>query len=269
MLVGLDQERRIEASSAERGPKFTCPNCKAPVILKKGRVRTHHFAHKPPTACTWAVGETAAHMRAKNALCEAFRQNGRRADVEVEVLSTSGDRRADVVVWSSDGKTRVAFEIQHQPLSFEDIEQRTRGYIAANVPVLWMGLLSAKAIDGADLKGGNLVIERYPPRQWEKWAHAFAFKNIWFMDEQGCLWRGVLTSHQIEVPYSSWYNSDGSEESAGGYKRFSRRWRTLTLSGPFQIADLRIELKVRSPWENKHFKLPKAKVVTLIPKIKI
>lgn len=268
MIVALEQGQRIEASAAQRGPKFTCPNCKAPVILKKGRVLTHHFAHKPPTACTWAVGETAAHMKAKNALCEAFRQSGRQAEVEVEILSTSGDRRADVVVWSSDGKTRVAFEIQHQPLSFEGIEQRTRGYIAASVPVLWMGLLSAKAIDGAGRKGGNLVIERYPPRQWEKWAHAFSFKNIWFMDEQGCLWRGVLTGHKIEVPHSSWHDSYGSERSGGGFTRNSKRWRTLTLSGPFQIADLVIKLKDRDPWENKEFKLPKSKVVTLTPKTK-
>ena len=263
MLVALENGRRMEASVAEKGPAYTCPKCAAVVILKKGRVITHHFAHKPPTDCTWASGETAAHMKAKTALCEALRQRGFRAELEVEILSTGGDRRADVVLWSKNGQTRVAFEIQHQPLSFDGIEQRTRGYIAAGVPVLWVGLLGAKVFEDAETKGANLVIPRYSPRQWEKWAHAFAFKSIWYMDDDGQLWRGVFTGHQIEVPYSSWYTSDGSQESAGGFTRFSKRWRVLTLTGPYQISDLTIGLKDRPPWESKDFKLPKGKVVTL------
>ncbi len=265
MLVALESGRRMEASVAEKGPAYICPKCSTEVILKKGRVITHHFAHKPPTDCTWASGETTAHMKAKTALCEALRQQGLKAELEVEILSSGGDRRADVVLWSKDGKSRVAFEIQHQPLSFDGIEQRTRGYIAAGVPVLWIGLLGTKTFEDAETKGANLVIQRYSPRQWEKWAHAFAFKTIWYMDDDGKFWRGVFSSHQIEVPYSSWYNSDGSQESAGGYTRFSKRWRILTLTGPYQINTLTIGLKGRDSWTSKEFKLPKSKVVTLEP----
>ena len=145
MLVALENGRRMEASVAEKGQAYSCPKCAALVILKKGRVTTHHFAHKPPTNCTWASKETSAHMKAKTALCEALRQQGFKAELEVEILSSGGDRRADVVAWSKDGKSRVAFEIQHQPLSFDGIEQRIRGYIAAGVPVLWIGLLMQNA----------------------------------------------------------------------------------------------------------------------------
>lgn len=266
MLVAIAEGLRIEASLAEKGALFTCPKCTAAVILKKGRVVTHHFAHKPPTDCTWAAGETTAHMRAKTALCEALRQRGFRAELEVEIVSTGGDRRADVVVWSKNEQTRVAFEIQHQPLSFDGIEQRTRGYIAAGVPVLWIGLLGAKAFDTAVPNGRNLVIERYSPRQWEKWAHAYGFKSVWYMDGEGQLWRGAFSSRQIEVPYSSWYNSDGTEESAGGYFRTSKRWRTLTLSGPYRIGDLAMRFTERGAWQSKQFALPRGRVVTLDPK---
>ena len=265
MLVALENGSRVEASVAKKGPTFTCPKCAAVLVLKKGRVITHHFAHKPPTNCTWASGETAAHMKAKTAFCGALRQQGFRAELEVEILSTEGDRRADVVVWSKNGKDRIAFEIQHQPLSFDGIEQRTKAYIAAGVPVLWIGLLGAIAFESAETKGSNLVIQRYSPRQWEKWAHAFAFDSIWYMDSDSKLWCGKFSAYMIDVPYKSWFNSDGSQNSAGGYTKRSKRWRVLTLSGPQQIGDLTIKLKNRSPGEIDNFSLPEGKVVTLRP----
>lgn len=33
--------------NAEKGLDYTCPGCKAPVIVRKGNVKIHHFAHKP------------------------------------------------------------------------------------------------------------------------------------------------------------------------------------------------------------------------------
>ena len=37
----------ITADSAERGCDFKCPSCKESLILKRGKVKTAHFAHKP------------------------------------------------------------------------------------------------------------------------------------------------------------------------------------------------------------------------------
>lgn len=76
MLVAELDGGRIDAFSAERGPTYHCPKCRGEVVLKKGRKVVHHFAHKPPTECTWATGETRAHMEAKVLVWDALKVRG-------------------------------------------------------------------------------------------------------------------------------------------------------------------------------------------------
>ena len=44
---------------------FSCPECGDEVILKKGIVKVHHFAHKPPTSCEFGQGESEKHRACK------------------------------------------------------------------------------------------------------------------------------------------------------------------------------------------------------------
>ena len=37
---------------AEKGQDFSCPICENEVVLKRGKVRRPHFAHKPDTGCS-------------------------------------------------------------------------------------------------------------------------------------------------------------------------------------------------------------------------
>lgn len=76
MLVAALNDNRIEAEFAERGREYTCPKCKRPVILKRGRIKIAHFAHKPPTNCTWAKGETLAHLEAKKNFRDSYVSRG-------------------------------------------------------------------------------------------------------------------------------------------------------------------------------------------------
>lgn len=41
----------VYPSDARKGEHYFCPKCKAPVIVKQGDVRVHHFAHKSDTNC--------------------------------------------------------------------------------------------------------------------------------------------------------------------------------------------------------------------------
>jgi len=265
MLVALRDGIRIEAAEAERGPAFLCPKCRGTVTLKKGDIVTHHFAHKPPTDCAWAAGETLRHLTAKGMLRDGLRARGMQADVEVEVLSTGGDRRADVVAWSKDGRTQIAFEIQHQPISFEEIGRRTGAYFAAGVPVAWIGLLDQKDWDAGEPIAGGFFIERYSARPWQRWAHTYGFGQLWFMDEKGALWRGKFSEHKIYVESSSWYSQEGEEQSAGGYSRTSRRWKELKLFGPHSIANVDIKIENGKPWNGKHYRVIGGKRVMLRP----
>ncbi|ASR08877.1 hypothetical protein CHY08_18240 [Rhizobium leguminosarum bv. viciae] len=264
MLTANWNGLRVEAAISAKGYAYHCPCCGQPVTLRKGQIKIAHFAHKPPTDCSWAKGETAEHREAKVALRDAFRRISYIADYEVEVLSIQGDRRADVLITSPDGQRQWALEIQHTPILYPAIEARTKAYIAAQVPVLWVGILSSDMKAGAKPTPGGVVIRKYTIRPWEKWAQALAFKELWYVDpSDGTLWRGEFSEHMIHVESTSWFESGGVEQSAGGYSRQSKRWRTLTLRGPYGVNQLAIGTKWRKAWSSPVFSLPQGLIASL------
>ena len=96
MLIAEQAGKRIEGRDAVRGGEFVCPKCRRVVVLKAGRKVIAHFAHKPPTDCTWAKGETREHLEAKQFVKDALVARGLSAQFEYEIEALSGDRRADL-----------------------------------------------------------------------------------------------------------------------------------------------------------------------------
>ena len=139
----VSDNAEVVATEVDRGPEFRCPDPvrNQVVFIRKGRKRIHHFAHRPDASCAYGRGETQAHLRAKLLLRDEFRRRGFQAEVERVVLSSESDRRADVLVWKPNTDQRVAIEVQHSYLFAPDIERRTKAYMAAGVPVIWIGLL--------------------------------------------------------------------------------------------------------------------------------
>lgn len=266
MLAANLQGIRVDATSCEKGPSYECPRCQREVVLKKGRIKIAHFAHKPPTDCSWASAETQAHLGAKVVLRDAFRAMGYMADYEVPLLSTGGDRRADVLVKSPDGRRQWAIEVQHTPILYDAMESRTKGYMAANAPVLWLGILSPKMRDDASPTSGGMLIRQYTIRPWEKWAQALAFGELWYIDPaEGTLWRGTFSDYLIHVEATSWFESGGEERYAGGYSRRSKKWRTLMLEGPYYIHQVHLESSWRKAWISSAFNLPAGYFAKLMP----
>lgn len=261
MLVAVLDRRRVDALGASKGPKYHCPNCRAEVILKQGRIVIHHFAHRPPTDCSWASGETREHLLAKTVIRDAYRERGYRADYEVEVLSGGGDRRADVLLTNTKGKS-VAIEIQHTPILFDAMERRTSAYIAAGVPVIWIGILTRTMREEATPTKDGLEIEQYVIRPWERWAHAYYFRELWYLDpHEQTLWKGQFSDYLIDVEATSWYNEYGEEQYAGGFSRVSKKWKTLTLTGPLPLKEAKIGFENRwKEWAGKTFTLPSGRI---------
>src|SRR5215469_18611756 len=57
MLSAYDPDKRSRLAwevTKGDGP-FTCPECKASVLLRKGEIKIHHFAHIPSTSCQYGV----------------------------------------------------------------------------------------------------------------------------------------------------------------------------------------------------------------------
>jgi competence protein CoiA len=183
MLVAkrVSDNAEVEADKVDRGPEFRCSGCNELVTLRKGSKRIDHFAHRPDASCVYRRGETQEHLRAKLTLCNEFRRRGFQAEVERVVLSSESDRRADVLVWKPGSDRRVAIEVQHSSLSVADIERRTKAYIAAGVPVIWIGLRSWGRLEEGE-RSLNGYAMNYRSRDWEKWAHEYNAGHLWLLD---------------------------------------------------------------------------------------
>ena len=66
----FDDEKRLYApQTAEKGKHYFCPACKDAVILRKGEIKTAHFAHKVSETCNQ---ETILHKTAKQCIVEVI-----------------------------------------------------------------------------------------------------------------------------------------------------------------------------------------------------
>ena len=206
MLVASRDGQRIEADLAKKGPEYRCPSCDDVLILKKGRIVTHHFAHKPPVACGWGKGETSAHRAAKRQFKEEFLRRGLHVEVESVVPSLPNDRRADVMIWSPTGE-RFALELQHIAIGYEELETRTRSYIRANVRVIWIPFLRQEIWKEAEeirTGDGDYKVEKFSARPLERWVHGFNFGELWFYDPPSTsLWKAKLAPHNMYVEETS------------------------------------------------------------------
>ena len=237
MLTSLRRRDAIKvlARDSERtdGP-FSCPRCLSELVLRKGRIRVHHFAHKPPVTCSLGLGESAEHHRAKLQIFDALLRAPNVTDVELE---------KDLGICIPDVFARingawVAVEIQRSVLSVAEIVARTTRYRELGIAVLWTGL-----------PGSGLATEdRYSPRAWEKWAHAAYFGRVYFWESDDRFLPVHFDPFKLWVPSKSWYESGGEEQSAGGYERTSKRWRTPNM-GTIAALSTDFAPKMRPAWK--------------------
>jgi Competence protein CoiA-like family len=260
MLVAQVGEIRFEASNSHKGPDYICPKCRDVVVLKKGRIRIHHFAHKPPVSCTWGKGETNAHRQAKKVFKDIFIKRGLRAEVEYEISCLPNDRRADVVVWSPQGQ-RYAIELQHTGIDYKELEERTNSYINAGVRVIWVPFLdlnklaNSKTLDPSE--DGDLFVERFSARPLERWVNGFYCGCFWVYEPASQkVYRARLRKHDIWVEPSEGYDQDGNEFCGGGYPRISKRWKELTLWGPYDIEQVKIQKLTRKAYSKGNHNYP-------------
>ena len=267
MLVAMSEGGRVDAAAASKGARFDCPHCHGEVILKRGRFVIAHFAHKPPTDCTWASGETRAHLEAKALLAQALASRGLKAEVEVVVECLPGDRRADVMAWGPHGRA-VAFELQHTPIGPEEIERRSFSYANSGVAQIWIPFIRQSVWNDGERRGeSGWFLARYSPRPFEKWVHGLcAGRGMWMYDPVGKqFWLGRLAGHQIYVEETSWYSEGGDEETGGGFYRWSKRYKELTLTGPYAPERLHVRVTRRKAFGTKEYKWPAGLMANLEP----
>jgi competence protein CoiA len=224
--VQISNGVKVEARATTRADApFACPKCEKEVVIRKGHIRVHHFAHKPPVTCAYGTGESEAHRRCKVAIYDELRASDLASACELE--KDFGPVVADVYAVIS--RTPVAIEVQISALTLEEIITRTRAYEHLGISLLWLPQHSEA-----------IATSRYAPRVWERWLHAAYFGRVYYWLEGLTILPVHFSHHYLDVEYREWYSEFGELQTAGGFSRLSRRWcrphpgRRLRLTEDFE-----------------------------------
>jgi hypothetical protein len=76
------EERLYNPETAEKGKHYFCPACQDTVILRKGKIKTAHFAHKASETCNQ---ETILHKTAKQRIVEVI-SNWKSGKIDAPIL---------------------------------------------------------------------------------------------------------------------------------------------------------------------------------------
>jgi|GEM_PF-504903 len=118
----------------ENPPKFYCPECKEPVMLKAGTKMIPHFAHYPNTQCSGGQGEGAYHEKGKWILYKWLESQG--IECRLEVYIEKIGRRADLLAIINGRE--IAIEFQCARTSALEIMERMQDYKQAGMEQIWI-----------------------------------------------------------------------------------------------------------------------------------
>jgi competence protein CoiA len=213
MLVAYNENGdRCYAKHTERSENpFFCPECNKEVLLKKGEIREHHFAHKPPVDCLYGQGETQEHYAAKNAIYDALFNHSqcRKCAIERRLKGV----RPDISLYIRN--IPVAIEFQRSSTSTEIINQRMNRYRDLGIHVVW--LIPHR------LPNENAVIRT---KVWERYLHTLFYGRCYFWIEKAIVLPVHFNSHKIIVPSAEWYE-DGEEMYVDGYSYYAKEQRKV------------------------------------------
>ena len=119
MLFAVDRNnQKIAAASKADG---WCSMCGEKLLAKCGKIVTHHWSHRSEDCDTWRESETEWHRYWKSLVPPKFS--------EVTIEKNGQRHRADIVT-----KNNVVIELQHSPLSIDEIAEREFFY----VKMIWL-----------------------------------------------------------------------------------------------------------------------------------
>jgi competence protein CoiA len=174
---------------------------------------------------------------------------------------------AEVMAWSPNDN-HIAFELQHTAIGREEIEARASSYARAGIAQIWIPFINASVWKDGYPRSGGWFIERYSPRDFERWVHGFAQGNgmwMYYDPNDKAFWLGRLAGHQTYVEESTWYSEGGEENYSAGFWKYSKRYKELTLEGPFKAEDLRIKVTKRKACYKSGHRWPAGHIANFVP----
>lgn len=126
MRIAVDENgNRIDIDDSAEEKAYFCPLCNGRVIMKKGKFKAHHFAHKSNKDCDeWSSDMSEWHSNWQKQFPVECR--------ECVIEHNGVKHRADVKI----GDTIIEF--QHSPISNEEFNARNEFYLRAGYVVIWL-----------------------------------------------------------------------------------------------------------------------------------
>ncbi len=128
-LYAFEKDLLILATLAKRHKDYLCPECKAPVRLRKGPHKQAHFYHLKASGCS-LHGKSLMHLQAQIKIHSLFP----REEVQMERAFPEIARIADVA-WE---KEKIVFEVQCSPISLAEAEERCSDYKKIGYTPFWL-----------------------------------------------------------------------------------------------------------------------------------
>lgn len=135
MLIAMGNKHLVVASEdIQAKGNYRCPGCQQPVLLRHGKHRIPHFAHKKHALCGFSEGETLEHLQGKKQIYQWLKIN--KWCPQLEVYLPQIEQRPDILLKRK--SQRIAIEFQCSPLSLERMLERNTGYQQAGITVWWI-----------------------------------------------------------------------------------------------------------------------------------
>ncbi|MCR5808776.1 MAG: UvrD-helicase domain-containing protein [Clostridiales bacterium] len=133
MLFANDyNDRRVHIDETQSNQEYYCPSCGAPLVVKKGVIRQHHFAHKKNHVCKDTWERSGSNGYDVSPWHNNWQSMFPKDNQEVRLHLGKVCHRADVLV------DRTVVEFQHsilQPAVFDD---RNNFYLNLDYKVVWL-----------------------------------------------------------------------------------------------------------------------------------
>lgn len=130
----LDLQKHKALALIRLKHSFYCPHCHEQVILKIGKIKVPHFAHKSFSQCVYSEPESEVHLQGKRDLYNWLKNQG--FEVQMEKYLPEIKQRPDLLV-EKYGKV-YAVEYQCSTIPIAEIRKRNSGYSSLNLIPVWI-----------------------------------------------------------------------------------------------------------------------------------
>lgn len=134
--------------------------CNKPSHQRISKLNTKHFVHDRNAECNWEP-ESLEHLKIKSDIVQICADLGWAVDVEVEGDSWIAD------VLTTDGKRKIAFEVQMSNQTYEETINRTLKYANSGVEYYWLfrkipknNNVSSERLDTSSLYYCSVAVDR-------------------------------------------------------------------------------------------------------------